>query len=206
MTKKTKSQLAVISQLFAEQTKMEKKTAERILKIIYDKGMDAKQFDRVLWRMRSLVMNTKVQELVNTMPNTEIENLVDEIVTQDQARSQEVCCSETDEIHFRAFFADLPHAEKGKEFKSGDVVDIQIMRTGKWNHPMYGRIDIGASTLSEVKQHFDKNTRKIKLAVDENHEQNHKALGWFKELYTKGKDSLFAKIELTKKGAELLTE
>jgi hypothetical protein len=44
------------------------------------------------------------------------------------------------------------------------------------------------------------------LAVDENHEQNHKALWWFQELYQKGKTSLFAKIELTKKGAELLTE
>lgn len=63
-----------------------------------------------------------------------------------------------------------------------------------------------AKVLKEVKQNFDNNERGIELAVDENHEGNHKALAWYRKLTIKGKDALFATVELTKKGAELLTE
>ena len=94
----------------------------------------------------------------------------------------------------------------GKVFEAGDKVQIQIMRSGKWSHPMYGEINITPEVLTDVKKNFDEQARGIDLAVDENHESNHKALGWFRELTKKGKDSLFATIELTKKGAELLSE
>lgn len=125
------------SKSFADATQVSQKQAETIMKIIYDKGLDAKTFDRVLWRMKNLVMNTKVQELVNTMEKTQIESLVDELVVQDQASPSEVCCNENDEIHFQAFFSDIPTAPaEGKKFNAGDLVDIQIMRTGVWNHPM----------------------------------------------------------------------
>ncbi len=93
-----------------------------------------------------------------------------------------------------------------RTFKAGDKVDIQIMRVGAWNHQMYGKVKVTEKTLQDVVTNFEERKRGIDLAVDENHEPNHKALGWFKDLYVKGKDALFASIELTKKGADLLTE
>jgi len=71
---------------------------------------------------------------MNAMKNAQIETLVDELIVQDQGCSKEVCCSENEEIHFRAFFAEMP---AGKAFKAGDKVEIQIMKTGVWNHPVY---------------------------------------------------------------------
>lgn len=80
------------------------------------------------------------------------------------------------------------------------------MRTGKWNHPAYGEFEVTAKTLQEVKKNFDTNARGIELAVDENHEPNHKALAWYKELYQVTENDLFAKLELTQRGADLLNE
>lgn len=107
-------------------------------------------------------------------------------------------------------FSELVFAEmikEGHEFKAGDKVEIQIMRVGKWDHAQYGEIKVNETTLKEVKKNFDENVRGVRLAVDENHEPDHKALGWFEELVLKNDDQeLFAKIELTKKGAEILTD
>lgn len=58
-----------------------------------------------------------------------------------------------------------------------------------------------------MKANFDANVRQIELAVDENHEPNHKALARYRELTLQEKnETLFASLELTKKGAELLNE
>ena len=77
----------------------------------------------------------------------------------------------------------------------------------KMESPSLLKIEITSKTLSEVKENFDNNERQIDLAVDENHEPNHKALARYRELYLKdNKNSLFAKLELTQKGADLLNE
>jgi hypothetical protein len=101
------------------------------------------------------------------------------------------------------FFSGLEFAEKN--LKAGDVVEIQIMRTGQWQHPEYGYIEVSAKDLKDFKTNFDNDVRGVELAVDENHEGDHKALGWYKELNING-DKLFAKIELTAKGAELVNQ
>lgn len=93
-----------------------------------------------------------------------------------------------------------------KEFKAWDKVDIQIMRTWKRNHSLYWEIKVDETVLTEVVKNFEEDKRWIKLAVDENHEPNHKALARYDKLYLKGKNALFATLELTKKGAELLNE
>ena len=82
--------------------------------------------------------------------------------------------------------------------KEGDIVDIQIMKVGKWKHPVYGDVVVTEKTLNEIKENFDKDKRGIELAVDENHEGNHKAMAWYQEVYKKGSKSLFAKLKLTK--------
>lgn len=107
-------------------------------------------------------------------------------------------------------FSELVFSEIVKddhEFKAGDKVEIQIMRVGKWNHLQYGEIKVNEKTLQQVKENFDENIRGVRLAVDENHEPGHKALGWFEELELRNDDKeLFAEIKLTKKGAEILTD
>jgi hypothetical protein len=101
------------------------------------------------------------------------------------------------------FFAEL-HLDK--DFNAGDLIDIQVMRKGEWNHPIYGKIEVTSDTLSEVLENFYSRQRGVDLALDENHEPDHKALGWFKELYLLGSENLYATIELTQRGAELLKE
>lgn len=89
--------------------------------------------------------------------------------------------------------------------QNGDIVTIQIMRIGKRKHPVYGAFEVTAETLQEVIQNFIENKRWLELAVDENHEGNHIALGWIRELELQDNDTkLFAKIELTQLGAEKL--
>lgn len=104
------------------------------------------------------------------------------------------------------FFSSVSFKED-KQYKKGDIVRVQIMRTGKWNHPMYGEVKIEKQTISDVVLNFKTNKRGVELAVDENHEDNHKALAWFKELITDNDgNDLFADVELTQKGANLLNE
>lgn len=86
----------------------------------------------------------------------------------------------------------------------GNKSEIQIMRVGNWNHPQYGEFNITSDMLDEFIKNFQENKRGIDLAVDINHEPNHKAVGWIKNLVKKGGDAVFATVEWTKEGLELV--
>jgi phage I-like protein len=58
--------------------------------------------------------------------------------------------------------------------------------------------------LDDFIKNFQENKRGIDLAVDINHEPNHKAVGWIKNLAKKGGDAVFATVEWTKEGLELV--
>ncbi|MFB5192661.1 phage protease [Alicyclobacillus fastidiosus] len=80
---------------------------------------------------------------------------------------------------------------------------IQIMKTGKWQHPQYGPMEITQDDLQKFKENFDNNVRGIKLFVDVNHDNDHAAVGEFKELRVEpGK--LMAKVGWTANGADLI--
>ena len=99
----------------------------------------------------------------------------------------------------------LGDAASFKEAKAGDLVSIQIMRTGKWNHPNYGPFQVTPNTLQQVVDNFKENVRGQDLPIDENHEPNHIALGRIRELELQDNNQkLFASIELTQLGAEKL--
>lgn len=102
------------------------------------------------------------------------------------------------------FFSEL--ITKWKQFKAWDKVEIQIMRSGEWNHVQYWKVSVNEKVIDEVITNFNDNKRGIDLVVDENHEPDHKALALFKEIYKKWSDALFASLELTTKGAKLLSE
>lgn len=208
---------------FASDTGISEKLAKRILALVYEKDLSAEDFNGVLWRLRDWFIKNKLPELIEKLKDEDIEGVIDELIA-DRARwatavPYNVACAETPEELAEAFnsigapeavwfFTSLDFSDrKGKKFKAGDTVRIQIMRTGKWNHPMYGEVKVTKKTIRDVVKNFQNRERGVDLAVDENHEPDHKALAWFKDLVTENDDNdLFADVELTKKGADLLNE
>lgn len=91
----------------------------------------------------------------------------------------------------------------------GEIQDnrskVQILRTWKFKHPQYWEFEISKKDLAEFKENFDAKIRGVDLAVDENHDGNHKAVGWYKEVLQEW-EKLFAVIEWTKEGLQLLKE
>jgi len=84
--------------------------------------------------------------------------------------------------------------------------EIQIMQTGEWKHPTYGKMRINESILDQMIQHFREGLRKG-IYITEGHPQGDEelpAVGWVKDLVKKGSDNLWAVIEWTDKGMELL--
>lgn len=84
--------------------------------------------------------------------------------------------------------------------------EIEILKTGVWNHPAYGKMKITQETLEEMIQHFEDKLRKG-VYITEGHpvaDEELPAVGWVKSLVQKGSDTLTAVIEWTDKGMELL--
>lgn len=209
MKKKFKIKAEELSTKFSDENNLPKEVATKIINALYEKGKDAKQFERVLWRIETFIRKNYFPALMQAMTPEQVWQLVDEMIADDspckeEACSSPICCAE--DFHVWWFTEMVGEQFKEKTFEAGDTVELQIARVGKWDHPMYGEIEITKDSIDEMKQNFDDNARWIEIAVDENHEWNHRALGWFRKVTKKGEDALFATIELTKKGAELLTE
>lgn len=195
---------------FSEKTQVSQSTANQISDLLYNKGLDIKSLDRVMWRLEDYVRTTKMASIFDLLATQEIEAVIDEMIAEDNACRVQELQRENDGVSLAKNFTAWGFSEFAETTKTdrqaGDIVDIQIMRTGKWNHPVYGEFEVTEDTLKEVKQNFDNNLRGIRLAVDENHEPNHKALAWYNELYQVSPQDLYAKLELTQKGADLLNE
>lgn len=95
---------------------------------------------------------------------------------------------------------ELPESDKETH-----VSEIQIARVGKWKHPVYGELEITEKTLQDFVDNFNKGTRRVELAVDQSHQPEKGAAGWFKKLEKRGKE-LWAEIEWTPLGVKLLKE
>ncbi|MCX6013513.1 MAG: hypothetical protein NTV30_08935 [Chloroflexi bacterium] len=85
--------------------------------------------------------------------------------------------------------------------------EIQVLPVGVWNHPVYGKINITESDLTDFANNFNDNLRKD-LPITEGHSvgsEEKPAIGWFKQLINKGRDGLWAVVEWTKEGMDLLS-
>lgn len=94
----------------------------------------------------------------------------------------------------------LRHALKGFVVKlaEGKPLQVQVLRTGKFNHPVYGEFEITAQTLAEMKKNFDEKVRGIDIAVDYFHDSDKEAAGWFNALELKENgEELWASVEWT---------
>ncbi len=206
---------------FADDTGISEKLADRILALVYEKKLGAEDFSSVLWKLRDWFIQNQMPALLEKLKDEEIGAVIDQIVLEramwQSQCPRDVCCAETaDELEaaFNSigrpeaawFFTALTNKEN-KTYKKGDVVRVQIMRTGTWQHPSYGEVKIDKKVIRDVVKNFENRERGIDLAVDENHEPDHKALAWFRDLVTENNDNdLFADVELTQKGADLLNE
>ena len=89
------------------------------------------------------------------------------------------------------------------------LVEIQVLKTGNFFDPRYGKFSITRKHFSEMIDNFKKNTRGIDIAVDYAHQTDGISAAWFKELYEKPVDNgfgLFAKVEPTGSGKKSLAE
>jgi len=88
-----------------------------------------------------------------------------------------------------------------------DVNEVEILRTGEWDHPQYGKIKITEPVIDNMIKNFYNNVRGVDLAVDQAHKPDDGAAGWFKELRKEDTGiavRLMAKIEWTPTGKELI--
>jgi phage I-like protein len=90
------------------------------------------------------------------------------------------------------------------------VSTIQVFRTGKFKHPVYGQFTITPEDLSAMVANFKANRPKspTELVVDYEHmsamgSQVSPAAGWVKSLEVRG-NALFATVEWTDKAAEMV--
>lgn len=83
--------------------------------------------------------------------------------------------------------------------------EIQIARTGTWEHPEYGKFTISEAVLQEFVDNFYNGTRGVELAIDQAHRPDDGAAGWVRELHKRGSE-LWATIEWTPVGVQLISD
>ena len=93
--------------------------------------------------------------------------------------------------------------------KKAFVSEIEVLTEGYWEHPEYGAIEITPEDIDKFVQNFNDKTRKIDIAVDQEHKPDLGAAGWFRELKKVVEDGitkLKAKVEWTAMGQDLLSK
>jgi len=103
-------------------------------------------------------------------------------------------------MEFPVFIGNFKFAE-GKP-----LTEIKIMPFGTREHSEYGTIKTEGKEIEEYIKNFNSGVRK-ELPITEGHsvEQEEKpAIGWFKKLVDKGREGLWAVVEWTEKGKEVL--
>jgi phage I-like protein len=75
----------------------------------------------------------------------------------------------------------LSEANQGEEFPA----EVQILKTGSFKDPRYGRFEITEKLLSELVSNFKKGVRGIKPAIDFKHDTEAEAAAWITDVWTK---------------------
>ncbi len=88
------------------------------------------------------------------------------------------------------------------------VSRVQVLPYGTWDHPQYGEITIDEEALEEFQRNFEVGVRND-IPITEGHSvggEEKPAVGWFKDLINKGRQGLWAVVEWTERGKELLKQ
>lgn len=87
---------------------------------------------------------------------------------------------------------------------------IQVVPTGKWDHPAYGEMEITTADIAEFVRNFkDKVRRDLPITAGHDNGMNGgelPAVGWFTELEDRGVNGLWAYVEWLEEGKKLLQE
>lgn len=89
------------------------------------------------------------------------------------------------------------------------LIEVQLLKTGTFKDPRYGKFSITRKMFSEMIDNFKKGTRGQEISIDYIHKADDVAAAWIKELYEKPyKDGygLFAKVKPTGSGKKSLSE
>lgn len=100
------------------------------------------------------------------------------------------------------YYVDL----SGLSFSEGsDTTWIELMKVGKYDHPVYGSIDFTPEKLQQFADNVAANVRGVDLAIDYDHSSvktgNSEAAGWIKQVKFEG-GVLKGLVEFTKTAAE----
>lgn len=88
--------------------------------------------------------------------------------------------------------------------------EIHVVPTGKWDHPVYGEMEITSANVAEFIENFKDKVRKD-LRITAGHDNGGNggelpAIGWFKDLIDRGVKGLYAVVEWNAEGERLLRE
>lgn len=86
---------------------------------------------------------------------------------------------------------------------------VRVVPVGKTNTTKYGELEIKQDDISKMVENFEKRVRGIGVPVDVDHPnpaagQQTKAAGWVKKLMDRGREGLWAAIEWTEYGMDLV--
>ncbi|MFA6582658.1 MAG: ATP-dependent Clp protease proteolytic subunit [Elusimicrobiaceae bacterium] len=87
--------------------------------------------------------------------------------------------------------------------------EIQILKTGKFKHIQYGDFEISSADLGLFKAHFDERVRGIDISVDATHDNDNgerAAEGWIQSVEIRNQSELWAWVEFTAQGRQLIAE
>jgi len=89
--------------------------------------------------------------------------------------------------------------------------EVQVLKVGKYQHPLYGSFEISSKVLKQFKENFDRKVRKIDLVFNYEHGESKahgtKAAGWIKNLSIKNNDTeLWAEPDWTQSGLQHVKE
>src|SRR4051794_19950863 len=87
--------------------------------------------------------------------------------------------------------------------------EIHVVPTGKWDHPVYGEMEIKPTDIAEFIQNFSRGVR-LDIPITQGHDNGMggveaPAIGWFTELSDRGNSGLYASVKWTDEGKQLLT-
>ena len=197
------NKMETIEKKFKDIEELSPDMAKKIIDILAAKWMSIEYLNWIADCIERYVRDKILQKEMGKVTDQEIQQIIDEEYVKKQKREQ---CDTMMSPSYSEKMVLYSEIFVDKKLVDGDVVDIQIMKIWKRNHPTYGKFEITKATLDEIKSNFDTRERWIDLAVDENHEPDHKALGRYKKIYKVGEDALYATIKLTQQWAELLTK
>src|SRR4051812_32904319 len=98
----------------------------------------------------------------------------------------------------------------GEGSSFADRTEMHVVPTGEWKHPVYGNMEITPGDIAQFVENFKTGPRND-IPITAGHDNGMSggelpAIGWFKELYDRGVNGLWAVVEWTEQGKQLLSD